>query len=224
MAWSMPPPKKMKPSASRAARSKAASPDPPSQIGMDRAGFGTSAALSTRSKRPEKSTTGSVNNRRSSPICSSCLAPRVRKSCPRASYSTWFQPTPTPRRSRPPDRRSTSAACRATSAVWRCGRTRIPVAKRIRSVMPAKIGEHHERVVERVALGVGAGQRGRPTGMNGTEHVVVGEKVVKAQVLDRSPDSPDSARISAKLGLRVDGADLHGAGRRLLQGLHRAFS
>jgi hypothetical protein len=94
---------------------------------QDRAGFG-SEALSTRSKRPGKSTTGSVNSRRSSPICSSCLAPRVRKSCPRASYSTWFQPTPTPRRSRPPDSRSTSAACRATSAVWRCGRTRTPVA------------------------------------------------------------------------------------------------
>src|ERR1700704_1357149 len=65
-------------------------------------------------------------------------APRVRKSCPRASYSTWFQPTPTPRRSRPPERRSTSDACRATSAVWRCGRTRIPVVKPIRLVMPAR--------------------------------------------------------------------------------------
>jgi hypothetical protein len=57
---------------------------------------------------------------------------------PEASYSTGFQPTPTPRRSRPPDSRSTSAACRATSAVWRCGRTRIPVAKPIRSVTPAR--------------------------------------------------------------------------------------
>ena len=88
MTWSMPPPKKMKPSANRAARSKAASLDPPSQIGMGRAGFGTKAALSTRSKRPEKSTTGSVNNRRSSLTCSSCLAPRVPKSSPSASYST----------------------------------------------------------------------------------------------------------------------------------------
>jgi hypothetical protein len=37
-----------------------------------------------------------------------------------------------------PDSRSTSAACRATSPVWRCGRTRTPVAKRIRSVIPAR--------------------------------------------------------------------------------------
>jgi hypothetical protein len=45
--------------------------------------------------------------------------------------------------------------------------------------------------------------------VNGTEHVVVSEKVVKAQVLDRSPNSPNSARISSKLVLRVDDADLH---------------
>ena len=63
-----------------------------------------------------------------------------------------------------------------------------------------------------------------PIGVNGTEHVVVGEEVVKAQVLCPFADSPDSARISAELGLRVDDADLHGAGRRLLRGLHRAFS
>jgi hypothetical protein len=47
-------------------------------------------------------------------------------------------------------------------------------------------------------------------GVDGAEHVVVSEKVVKAQVLDRSPNSPNSARISSKLVLRVDDADLHG--------------
>jgi hypothetical protein len=70
------------------------------------------------------------------------------------------------------------------------------------------MGEHHERVVERVALGVGAGERRRSIGVNGTEHVVVGEEVVKAQVLDRSPNPPNSARISSQLGLRIDDADL----------------
>jgi hypothetical protein len=73
-----------------------------------------------------------------------------------------------------------------------------------------QIGEHHKRVVERVVLGVGARDRRRPIGVNGTEHVVVSEKVVKAQVLDRSPDLPNSARISSKLVLRVDDANLHG--------------
>ena len=52
--------KKMNPSARRAARSYAAALAPPIQIGMDRAGFGTSAALSMRSKRPDKSTTDLV--------------------------------------------------------------------------------------------------------------------------------------------------------------------
>ena len=32
--------------------------------------------------------------------------------------STWFQPTPTPKRKRPPDNTSRLAACLATSAVW----------------------------------------------------------------------------------------------------------
>ena len=47
--------------------------------------------------------------------------------------------------------------------------------------------------------------------MNGTEHVVVGEEVVKAQVLDRSPDPPNRGRVSSKLVLGVDDADLHGS-------------
>ena len=46
---------------------------------------------------------------------------------PSASYSTWFQPTPTPRRSRPPLNMSTSAACLATTPVWRCGRMSTPL-------------------------------------------------------------------------------------------------
>jgi hypothetical protein len=74
-----------------------------------------------------------------------------------------------------------------------------------------QVGEHHERVVERVVLGVGARQLRRSVGVNGTEHVVVGEEVVKAPVLDRSADSPDRGRISSKLNLRVDDADLHGS-------------
>jgi hypothetical protein len=59
--------------------------------------------------------------------------------------------------------------------------------------------------------------------VDGAEHVVVGEEVVKAQVLGPFSDPPDGARVPAKLGLRVDDADLHRAARRLLRGLHRAF-
>jgi hypothetical protein len=40
-------------------------------------------------------------------------------------------------------------------------------------------GEHHERVVERVLLGVGARQPRYPIGVHGTEHMVIGEQVVK---------------------------------------------
>ena len=53
-----------------------------------------------------------------------------------------------------------------------------------------QVGEHHERVVERVVLGVGAGDRRYAIGVDGAEHVVVGEEVIKAELLDRSSDPP----------------------------------
>jgi hypothetical protein len=64
--------------------------------------------------------------------------------------------------------------------------------------------------MERVELGVRARQLRPSIGVNGTEHVVVGEEMVKAEVLDRSPNPPNSGRISSKLVLRVDHAGLHG--------------
>jgi hypothetical protein len=75
-----------------------------------------------------------------------------------------------------------------------------------------QIREHHKRVMERVALGVGTHERTRSIGVDGTQHVVVGGKVVKAQVLDCSSDLPNGARISSELDLRVDDADLHSHG------------
>jgi hypothetical protein len=50
----------------------------------------------------------------------------------------------------------------------------------------SQISEHHERVMEWVVLGVGAHELRRSTGVDGAEHMVVGEEVVKAQVLDGS--------------------------------------
>jgi hypothetical protein len=46
--------------------------------------------------------------------------------------------------------------------------------------------------------------------MNGPEYVFVGQEVIKAQVLDRSPKSPHGTGISAELGLGVRDANLHG--------------
>jgi hypothetical protein len=46
--------------------------------------------------------------------------------------------------------------------------------------------------------------------MGGAEHVVVGEEMVEAQVLDRSADPPDSGQIASKLDLRIDGSALRG--------------
>ena len=73
-----------------------------------------------------------------SAICSSQRRPRSRKFSPSASNSTSFQPTPMPSVMRPPLSTSTSAACLATSAVWRWGRIRMPVTNRMRSVTAAR--------------------------------------------------------------------------------------
>ena len=94
-------------------------------------GIGAKPAPVTWSKRPSCVTERSVHRRRKSPTCSSSRRPRVEKSSPSASYSTVFHPSPMPRRKRPSVSRSTSAACFATSAVWRCGRMMIPVTSSI---------------------------------------------------------------------------------------------
>ena len=72
-----------------------------------------------------------------------------------------------------------------------------------------QMGEHHERVMERVVLGVRPCERGRSTGVHGSEHMVICEEVVKAQILNRSANQPDCIGVSPKLDLRVDRTDLH---------------
>ena len=185
----MPPPTKMKPSASRAARSNAASPYPPSQIGIGRAGFGTSAARSIRSKRPEKSTTGSVNSRRSSSICSSCAGAAGTEVL---TEGLVLDVVPADA-----DAEAQPAAGQEIDVGRLPGHERGLALRQDQDPGgepdplgdAGQMGEHHERVVERVVLGVRAGQRRRPIGVHGTEHVVVGEEVVEAEVLDRSARS-----------------------------------
>jgi hypothetical protein len=74
---------------------------------------------------------------------------------------------------------------------------------------PGQIGEHHEGIVERVLLGIRAGQLTCSIGVDRAEHMVVRQKMVKAQFLNRSPDPPNSSRISSKLSLGAHNANLH---------------
>ena len=91
--------------------------------------------------------------------------PRLWNSSPSASYSTGFQPTPTPRRNRPPLSTSTSAACLATSAVCRCGRMMTPVTSSMR--WSARPGSRRARTARGTGLALcrpapaGAVRRGR---------------------------------------------------------------
>ena len=49
----------------------------------------------------------------------------------------------------------------------------------------------------------------------GAEHVVVGEQVVEAELLDRLRVGAHAAQVGADLGLREDDAELHRRIRRL---------
>ena len=79
----------------------------------------------------------SPQHARSSPMASSIRRPRAAKSSPSASYSASCQPTPMPRRIRPPDSVSSVLVCLATSTAWRCGSTSTSVDSSSRSVTAA---------------------------------------------------------------------------------------
>ena len=102
-----------------------------------------------------------VQRARSRAICSSLRAPRLWKSLSSPSYSTSFQPTPTPSRSRPPLRTSISAACLATSAVCRCGRISDAGDQLQRRGQAGQVAEEDEDFVERILGAYAPVQPGR---------------------------------------------------------------
>ncbi len=189
---SMLPPKKMKPSAEPGARSNAASPNPPSQIGMGCAGFGSSAALSTRWNRPEKSTRGSCEQ----------LAQQLDLLLLPCAAGAEVLPEGLVLDVVPADPHAEAKS----TAGQEIDIGRLPCHERGLALRQdqdpggetdplgdaSEVGEHHERIVKRVVLGVAAGQRRRSIGVNGTEHVVVGEEVVEAEIFHRCADSANS--------------------------------
>ncbi len=88
--------------------------------------------------RPLKLATSEAQITRSAWISSSVRAPRVAKSRPRASNSSFIHPTPTPSRSRPRDKTSMVASRLASDTAAYCGSTRTPVASTTRSVTAAR--------------------------------------------------------------------------------------
>ena len=192
MAWSTPPPKKMKPSASRAARSNAAlaRSTKPDRNGARRLRHECGSVNPVEAAREvddrfceqpaEQPDLLLLSGATGTEVLSEGLVLDV---VPADSRHRGAADRRTEDQHRPPAvRRAPSGAAEGPGSRWR---------NRIRSVNPGQIGEHHERIVERVVLGVGPSQRRRSIGVNGTEHMVVGQEVVKAQVLDRSPKSAE---------------------------------
>src|SRR6516225_9980346 len=112
---------------------------PPNQIGtLRRVGNGLIPASSIMWYLPAKVTCGSAHSASITSICSSERRPRLRKFSLRPTNSTGFQPTPTPRRNRPPHSTSSEAACLATSTAWRWARISTWVENSIFRVQAAR--------------------------------------------------------------------------------------
>src|SRR5947207_15630887 len=97
-------------------RSKVRSTWPPNHTGtFPEAGRGLMPASSFVCQRPLKAICGAAHNFCMTSTCSSERRPRLWKFSLSPTNSTSFQPTPMPRRKRPPHSTSRQAACFATS-------------------------------------------------------------------------------------------------------------
>ena len=81
-----------------------------------------------------------------------------------------------------------------------------------------EVAEQHERLVKRGVDVVGAGPRRVDLGIR-AEHVVVGQQVREAELLDPLRVGADGSPVGADLGLGKDDTDLHG-----LRSSHSRFS
>jgi hypothetical protein len=127
-----------------------------------------------------------------------------------ASYSTGFHPMLIPRRSRPPLSTSTSAACVATKAVWRCGRLQDPRHQLESSIDGGKIGHQGQGFMDIASVGIGRhGHLGMASGVS-AEHMVQDTDIGIPQILRRLGEVADGGEIDADLGGGEGNSDLHG--------------
>ena len=112
------------PSPRRAQRSSAAGAEPPNQIGTGADGRGLMPACSMVWNSPSKENVVLAPQPPHQLDLLGLRRPRFVNVSFSPRYSTAFHPVPTPSRSRFPDSTATSAACLATSTVWRWGRIR----------------------------------------------------------------------------------------------------
>ena len=172
-------------------------------------GIGARPAPSTCSYVPSKVTDGSVQSRRSSPICSLMRRPRSPKSLPSASYSTGFQPIA--------DAEAEVALGEQVDLGRLLGdqgglalREDDDAGDELDLGDRGQVAEHDERLVEGRRDVVGTGPALVHAGI-GADHVVVGQEVREAEIADRLAVGPHRADVAPELGLREHHTDLHDA-------------
>ncbi len=169
-----------------------------------------SEALSIRSKRPEKSTTDSVNNSTKQPYLLLLPTAAGVEILPKRLV-LHIVPAETCAKAQSAARKKINISCLSGHKCGRALRKDQDARDKGDSLGDAcEVAEHHERVVKGVPLGVGARQWRCSIGVNGSEHVVVGEDVSKAQILHRSSEFANGSRITPKFVLGVRDTYLHG--------------
>ena len=208
MAWSVPPPMKMKPSASRAARSNAASP-PPIQIGTGRVGFGTSAGAvdPIEAAREVDNRFGEQPAKQLDLFLLACPSGTKVLS---QGFVLDLAPADANAQSKPTSRQQvdiSGLACHERRLTLRQDQDSRGEPDALGDA--SQISEHHERVVKRILLRVRAWQPRRSVGVDRTQDVVVGKEVIETQILDCPPNPSNCDWIASKLDLGVHDADVH---------------
>ena len=184
----------------------------PIQIGMGRCtGIGLSPIRSRWCHGRRTSPAPRVHSRRSTSTCSSMRAPAVGEVLvQRLVLHPVAARRPTPRRRRPPVSRSSSAACLATSTVWRCGRIRMLVTSSSALGDRAEEAEQHERLVVRARRRCAPSRPGPGRGWPPTT-CSADEQVVEAGPLDGLGEVLEEAGSLPRSGWLKRDAVAHGA-------------
>ena len=116
---------------------------------------------------------------------------------PAASYSSRCQPTPTPRSRRPPDKTSSVAAVLASTTGRRSAASRMPVARRTRSVDSRDHAQGRHRL-EPVPVGTG---RLPPAALPADARVAVGVELLAEHDVVRDDEPVDADAVVEPRGL-----------------------
>jgi len=163
-----------------------------------------------RSNLPLKLTTGSVHSRRSSAICSSSRAPRATEVLAQGLVLDVVPADPHTE-TQPPARQQVDVGSLPSDECSLALREDQDPGDEADALSHRReVGEHHQRVVERIALGLRTDQGRDPVLVHCTKHMVIRQQMIEAERLGRPTNAAHRLGVTAQLDLRIHHTDLHG--------------